>query len=99
MNIADHTDYTLTPTQSYTWSGWVKNNNFNQWSTVWSQTINTSNFFYFYAHTTTDQDGGPVTNISDFAPNNSNVGVRAVPEPGSLAMHPATRTPFFWKLK
>src|SRR4051812_46666446 len=34
VNLADHADYTLTPTQSYTWSGWVRNNNFNQWSTV-----------------------------------------------------------------
>jgi hypothetical protein len=29
---------------------------------VWSQTLNASNFFYFYAHTSTDPDGGPVTN-------------------------------------
>src|SRR5205809_876795 len=62
INIPDHSDYTLTPTLSYTWSAWVKNNNFNQWSTVWSQTLNTSNFFYFYAHTSTDGEAGPVTN-------------------------------------
>jgi glutamine amidotransferase PdxT len=62
VNIADHTDYTLTPTQNYTWSAWVKNNNFNQWSCVWSQTLNASNFFYFYAHTSTDAEAGPVTN-------------------------------------
>jgi hypothetical protein len=62
VNIADHNDYTLDPAQNYTWSGWVKNNDFHEWSTVWSQTINTSNFFYFYAHTSTDPDGGPVTN-------------------------------------
>lgn len=62
VNIADHNDYTLDPTQNYTWSAWVKNTSFKEWSTVWSQTINTSNFFYFYAHTTTDVDGGPVTN-------------------------------------
>ena len=62
INIADHADFTLDPAQSYTWSAWVKNNNFKEWSTVWSQTINSSNFFYFYAHTSTDPDGGPVTN-------------------------------------
>lgn len=45
INIADHNDYTLNPSQSYTWSAWVKNNNFNQWSTVWSQTVSSSNFF------------------------------------------------------
>jgi hypothetical protein len=64
VNIADHADYTLNPAQSYTWSAWVKNNNFNEWSTVWSQSLNTTNFFYFYAHSTTQTDGGggPVTN-------------------------------------
>jgi len=64
VNIADHADYTLNPAQNYTWSAWVKNNNFNEWSTLWSQSLNTSNFFYFYAHTTTATDGGggPVTN-------------------------------------
>jgi hypothetical protein len=62
VNIADHADFTLDPAQSYTWSGWVKNNNFTEWGTVWSQTVNASNFFYFYAHTSTDQDSGPVTN-------------------------------------
>jgi hypothetical protein len=62
ISIADHADFTLDPAQNYTWSAWVKNNNFNQWSTVWSQTIDGYNFFYFYAHTTTDPDGGPVTN-------------------------------------
>ncbi|MEI9808262.1 MAG: hypothetical protein WDO16_10520 [Bacteroidota bacterium] len=31
INIADNANFTLTPTQSYSWSGWVKNNNFNQW--------------------------------------------------------------------
>ncbi|TMI68367.1 MAG: T9SS type A sorting domain-containing protein, partial [Bacteroidetes bacterium] len=64
VNIADHADYTLNPTQSYTWSAWVKNNNFNEWSTVWGQALNATNFFYFYAHTTSQNDGGagPVTN-------------------------------------
>ncbi len=62
VNIADHNDFTLDPAQSYTWSAWVKNNSFKEWSTVWSQTLNNSNFFYFYAHTSTDPDGGPVTN-------------------------------------
>ncbi len=62
VSIADHADFTLSPTQSYTWSAWVKNNSFKEWSTVWSQTSNSSNFFYFYAHTSTDPDGGPVTN-------------------------------------
>ena len=59
VNLADHADYTLTPTISYTWSAWVSNNNFNQWSTVWSQTLSTSNFFYFYAHSSTDAEAGP----------------------------------------
>ncbi|MBC7946528.1 MAG: PQQ-dependent sugar dehydrogenase [Chitinophagaceae bacterium] len=62
MNIPDHANFTLDPAQSYTWSGWLKNTNFLQWSTVWSQTIDGNNFFYFYAHTTNDPDGGPVTN-------------------------------------
>jgi Concanavalin A-like lectin/glucanases superfamily/Bacterial Ig domain len=62
VNLTDNADYTLNPAQSYTWSGWVRNNNFNQWSTVWSQTINTSNYFYFYAHSSSDPDAGPVTN-------------------------------------
>jgi hypothetical protein len=61
VNIPDHNDFTLDPTQNYTWSGWVKNTSFKEWSTVWSQTLNNSTFFYFYAHTTTDVDGGPVT--------------------------------------
>ena len=62
VNIPDHNDFTLAPAQSYTWSAWVKNTSFKEWSTVWSQTASASNFFYFYAHTTTDPDGGPVTN-------------------------------------
>jgi len=62
VNIADHADFTLDPTQSYTWSCWIKNNNFTEWGPVWSQTSDANNFFYFYAHTTTDADGGPVTN-------------------------------------
>jgi len=62
VNIADHNDFTLDPTQSYTWSAWVKNASFKEWSTVWSQTLDGNNFFYFYAHTTSDPDGGPVTN-------------------------------------
>jgi glutamine amidotransferase PdxT len=62
VNIASHSDFVLSPTQSYTWSAWVKNNNFNEWGPVWSQTVDGNNFFYFYAHTTTDPDGGPVTN-------------------------------------
>ena len=62
VNLADQTTFTLDPAGSYTWSAWIKNSSFKQWSTVWSQTINTQNFFYFYAHTTTDPDGGPVTN-------------------------------------
>src|SRR5436190_2238542 len=62
VNIADHNDFSLDPAQSYTWSLWLKNTNFNEWSTVWSQTASNSTFFYFYAHTTTDVDGGPVTN-------------------------------------
>jgi glucose/arabinose dehydrogenase len=73
VNIADHADYTLNPAQSYSWSAWVKNNNFNQWSTIWSQTLNTTNFFYFYAHTSTDAEAGPVTNgISVYWYNGSN---------------------------
>ncbi len=62
INIPDHNDFTLDPTQSYTWSAWIKNTSFKEWSTVWSQTIDGNNFFYFYAHTSTDPDGGPVTN-------------------------------------
>ena len=62
INIADHNDFTLDPTQSYTWSAWVNPASFKEWSTVWSQTLDASNFFYFYAHTSTDPDGGPVTN-------------------------------------
>ncbi len=62
VNIADHADFTLDPTQNYTWSLWLKNTDFHEWSTVLSQTLDGSNFFYFYAHTSTDPDGGPVTN-------------------------------------
>jgi|GEM_PF-2168548 len=62
VELADHADFTLDPSSSYTWSAWVKNDNFNQWSTVWSQTIDVNNFFYFYAHTNGDAHGGPVTN-------------------------------------
>src|SRR5258706_5577114 len=62
VNIADHADYTLDPALSYTWSAWVKDNDFHEWSPVWSQTTNSATFFYFYAHTTSDPDGGPVTN-------------------------------------
>jgi hypothetical protein len=62
VNIPDHNDFSLDPAQSYTWSVWLKNASFKEWSPVWSQTLDGSNFFYFYAHTTTDPDGGPVTN-------------------------------------
>lgn len=62
LSIADHANFTLDPTQSYTWSGWVRNTNFNAWGTVWSQTLDANNFFYFYAHSTTDAEAGPVTN-------------------------------------
>ena len=62
INIPPHADFNLSPTQSYTWSAWVKNNTFTEWGPVWSQTVDANNFFYFYAHTTTDIDGGPVTN-------------------------------------
>ena len=61
-SIPDHADFTLDPTQSYTWSAWVKNNNFNQWGTVWSQTVDVNNFFYFYTHSSNDPEAGPVTN-------------------------------------
>jgi hypothetical protein len=40
----------------------VRSNNFNQWNTVWSQTVDANNFFYFYAHSSNDADAGPVTN-------------------------------------
>jgi hypothetical protein len=73
INIADHADFTLNPTQSYTWSSWVRNTNFNQWQTVWSQTIDANNYFYFYAHSSTDADAGPVTNgVSVFWMNGAN---------------------------
>ncbi len=73
INIPDHNDFTLTPTQSYTWSSWVRNVNFNQWATVWSQTIDANNFFYFYAHSSTDAEAGPVTNgISVYWYNGTN---------------------------
>jgi hypothetical protein len=62
IDIPDHADYTLTPTASYTWCGWVKNASFKEWSTVWSQTVSTSSFFYFYAHSSADPEAGPVTN-------------------------------------
>jgi hypothetical protein len=62
VDIADHTDYTLDPAQNYTWSAWIKNNDFHEWAPVWSQTTNSANFFYFYAHTSGDPDGGPVVN-------------------------------------
>ena len=62
VNISDHENFTLDPAQNYTWSAWVKNNNFNEWGTVWSQAENLADFFCFYAHTTSDPDGGPVTN-------------------------------------
>ena len=32
---------------SYTWSAWVKNNNFTEWSTVWSQTTNVGQLLLF----------------------------------------------------
>lgn len=62
ISLPDHPNFTLDPTQSYTWSGWIRSNNFNQWSTVLSHTIDANNFFYLYAHSTPDLDGGPVTN-------------------------------------
>ena len=62
INVPDHNDFTLNPAQNYTWSAWVKNTNFNEWSPIWSQTIDANNFFYFYAHTSTDAEAGPVTN-------------------------------------
>jgi hypothetical protein len=62
VNIPDHNDYTLNPAQSYTWSAWVKNTDFTSWGTVWSQTVDNNNFFYFYAHSTNDAEAGPVTN-------------------------------------
>src|SRR5258706_2707329 len=73
ISIADHADYTLTSTQNYTWSAWVKNNNFNSWGTVWSQTTDNNNYFYFYAHSTSDNEAGPVTNgITVYWSNNGN---------------------------
>src|SRR5690606_19048316 len=62
VSMADHANFTLDPGQSYTWSAWVRNNNFNQWGTVWSQTIDANNFFYYYAHSSNDSHAGPVTN-------------------------------------
>lgn len=73
VNIPDHNDYTLIPGQNYTWSAWVRNTNFNQWGTVWCQTLDASNYFYFYAHSTTDEEAGPVTNgISVYWTSGSN---------------------------
>ncbi|HEY6503024.1 MAG TPA: Ig-like domain-containing protein [Chitinophagaceae bacterium] len=81
INIADHNNFTLDPAQSYTWSAWVRSNNFTEWSTIWSQTLDFNNFFYFYAHTSSDPDGGPVTNgISAYWWNNggsSKIGVHS----------------------
>ncbi|MEI9808186.1 MAG: LamG-like jellyroll fold domain-containing protein, partial [Bacteroidota bacterium] len=62
MSFADHADFTLDPVQNYTWSSWVLNNNFNEWGTVWSQTVDANNFFYYYAHSSNDAEAGPVTN-------------------------------------
>ena len=62
INLADHPNFTLTTTQNYTWSTWVRPNNFNEWSTIWSHTVDNSNFFYFYSHSSGDEEAGPVTN-------------------------------------
>jgi hypothetical protein len=80
LNIADHANFTLNPAQNYTWSSWVKNNNFQEWGTLWSQTINASNYLYFYAHTIASEDGGggPVTN---------GIGVYWITSAGTLALH------------
>jgi hypothetical protein len=73
VNLSDHTDYTLNPAQSYSWSGWIRNNNFNEWSTIWSQSLSTSSHFFFYAHSSSDGEAGPVTNgLSVFWYNGSN---------------------------
>ncbi len=73
VSIADDANFTLTPAVSYSWSGWVKNNNFNQSGTVWSQTLNTSNFFISMPIHQLMPKQGPVTNgVSVYWYNGSN---------------------------
>ena len=39
VDVSDHADFTLDPTLNYTWSAWIKNTDFHEWATVFSQTI------------------------------------------------------------
>lgn len=45
IKIPDNGNFTLSATNDYTWSTWIKNAAFTEWSTVWSQTIDTNRFF------------------------------------------------------
>ena len=67
VDIGDHPDFDLDVAGKYTWSVWIKSNDFTAssgWPTIFSQTAEAFTYFYFYAHTngSTGTSGGSITN-------------------------------------
>lgn len=68
VNIKDNEIFDLDVSGQYSWSVWINSDDLSAgsgWPTLWSQTIDTSNFFYFYAQTLgsgSGTTGGSITN-------------------------------------
>ena len=64
ITVSDQFD--LDVAGKYTWSVWINSDDLTAgsgWPTVWSQTVDTNNFFYFYAQTNASSGtaGGSIT--------------------------------------
>lgn len=68
VDITDHDRFDLDVAGKYTWTVWINSDDLTAgggWPTLWSQTININNFFYFYAQTLaagSGTTGGSITN-------------------------------------
>ena len=63
VSISDSAVFTLNAANKYTWTAWIKPDTFPGWATIWSQTLDSSTYLYFYAHTATEGSlpGGSIT--------------------------------------
>lgn len=53
VQIADNALLDFNTGSTYSYSFWIKPDSMQEWSTVWSQTVDSSSYFLVYAHTST----------------------------------------------
>ncbi len=61
VSVSDSPVFDLATANGYTWSAWIKPDNFDEFSEVFSMEETLNKALYLYVHTTTDADLGPVT--------------------------------------